>query len=351
MHSSVLTTTFTLFLCANAGNIDLEIQPGLCNIYEKSPFVNVSQIIKPDGLQEPISRPAEAPRASETPKPKKRKKLSTRWTTKPSCISDEAGQEYCVFTNANFANGRGISFFTTPTIAENVKDLPAFQEMGIHDNINDFSNPPWELPEESKKILLRTAAHNPGDMIMERINTNAFAGEFEGMNHFFLYPETALMNHDCRPNAMYYHNISTLVHSAHASRTINIGEEITITYLNLLQSNNERQETLKMIWGFDCDCKLCSASELSKARSDLNIEKINELHTTLSDWSSASEATPKLALNLLSLYEKEHLHAAVGTGHMFAALAYNAVGDTKSAVKHAKLALDAGMNSLNAANK
>jgi hypothetical protein len=246
MHSSVLTTAFALFLCANAGNIELDIQPGLCNIYEKSPFVNVSQIIKPGGPQDSTNRVLEAPKASESPKPKKRKKLSTRWTTKPSCLSDEEGQEYCVFTNKNFANGRGISFFTTPTIAENVKDLPAFQQMGVHDDVNNFSNPPWEvrnipgrgnglfatrklergdliladtplgvylsdaffpdyelgyrylrktydqLPEDSKNILLRTAAHNPGDMVMERINTNAFAGEFEGLNHFFLYPETAV---------------------------------------------------------------------------------------------------------------------------------------------------------------
>jgi hypothetical protein len=246
MLSSVLTTAFALFLCANAGNIELDIQPGLCNIYEKSPFVNVSQIIKSGGAQDSTNRVLEAPKASESPKPKNRKKLSTRWTTKPSCLSDEEGQEYCVFTNKNFANGRGISFFTTPTIAENVKDLPAFQQMGVHDDVNNFSNPPWEvrnipgrgnglfatrklergdliladtplgvylsdaffpdyelgyrylrktydqLPEDSKNILLRTAAHNPGDMVMERINTNAFAGEFEGLNHFFLYPETAV---------------------------------------------------------------------------------------------------------------------------------------------------------------
>jgi hypothetical protein len=75
----------------------------------------------------------------------------------------------------------------------------------------------------------------------------------------------------------------------------------------------------------------------------MNIEKINELHTSLSDWTFDSEATPKQALNLISLYEKEHLHAAIGTGHMFAAFAYNAVGDIKEAVRHAKKALEAGM--------
>jgi len=46
---------------------------------------------------------------------------------------------------------------------------------------------------------MRMASYAAGDEIMERINTNAFAGEFEGEPHFMLYPETALMNHDCRP--------------------------------------------------------------------------------------------------------------------------------------------------------
>ena len=50
-----------------------------------------------------------------------------------------------------------------------------------------------------------------------------------------------------------------------------------------------------------------------------------------------------MAEDLLKLYDQEHLHAAIGTGHMFAALAYNAVGNTKKAVRHGKKAIDAGM--------
>ena len=50
-----------------------------------------------------------------------------------------------------------------------------------------------------------------------------------------------------------------------------------------------------------------------------------------------------MARQLLALYEAEEIHAAMGTGHMFAALAYNAVGDTFMAKKHARLAIEAGM--------
>lgn len=50
-----------------------------------------------------------------------------------------------------------------------------------------------------------------------------------------------------------------------------------------------------------------------------------------------------MAEKLLALYEEEHLHAAVGTGHMLAALAYNAVGDTGKAKMHGRKAIEAGM--------
>ena len=43
-------------------------------------------------------------------------------------------------------------------------------------------------------MFLRTSkgSNEEGDLVMERVNTNAFAGEFEGMPHFLLYPETAV---------------------------------------------------------------------------------------------------------------------------------------------------------------
>jgi len=50
-----------------------------------------------------------------------------------------------------------------------------------------------------------------------------------------------------------------------------------------------------------------------------------------------------MAEELLTLYEKENIHAALGMGHMFAALAHNAVGDVSRAKRHARLALQAGM--------
>ncbi|RDL40303.1 SET protein [Venustampulla echinocandica] len=389
MFSSLLILLLSSLSSIDATRFKLGIKPDFCYAYEQPGFLSA---LKVEG--ESSGRPKLDSHTNRTTSPSP----STPWTGKAECISDQNSNEsFCVYTNQNFADGRGISFFTTPSIAEKVTTLAAFTQKGVHDNVNVFDNPPWkvvnvpgrgnglfatrtlrrgdliladtplgvynseaffpdyqigykylrktyeQLPEKSKQILLNTAAHSPGDPIMERINTNAFAGEFEGTSHFFLYPETALLNHDCRPNTMYYHNTSTLVHSAHASRTILPGEEITITYINLLQSRSERQDVLKMIWGFECTCSLCSKNSATSRRSDDNIQHITNLHMNLADWSSASTATPSMAESLLSLYKKEQIHAAIGTGHMFAALAYNAVGNIRMAVKHAKLAIEAGM--------
>jgi hypothetical protein len=62
------------------------------------------------------------------------------------------------------------------------------------------------------------------------------------------------------------------------------------------------------------------------------------MQTYLSDWSAGSLGTPKLARQLLSLYEAAEIQ---GKGHVLAVLDHNAVGDTFRAKKHAKLAIEA----------
>ncbi|TVY31706.1 SET domain-containing protein [Lachnellula subtilissima] len=400
MFLSLPVALLSLIYLTNASP-DLGIQANLCLTPNTNTFLNYSQLISGDLLAGSCSHHDHAVRV---PKP-------TPWSREPQCLTEKRTNEsYCVYTNERFANGRGISFFTTPSIAEKVIHLPAFTDPKLHNHVNKFDDdPPWEmrnvpgrgnglfatrtlhrgdlilantpmgvyqsdaffpdyelgyknlrktfdqLPKSSQEIFLRMATHSPGDAVMERINTNAFAGDFEGAPHFLLYPETALMNHDCRPNAMYYHNASTLIHATHASRTIHPGEEITITYINLLQPRSQRQEMFSSIWGFACTCRLCTSP--NSRLSDMHVSQILSLQNTLIDPSSSlphthdtnmiltpsSQATPEMAEQLLALYAKEHLHAALGTGHLLAAQVYNGIGDAKMAVWHAEKAVVLGI--------
>lgn len=273
MFFSLPVVLLSLIYLTNASP-DLGIQGNLCFTPDKNTFLNYSQLISEDLSAETCIH---RERSVRIPKPKP-------WSREPQCLIEKGTNEsYCVYTNERFANGRGISFFTTPPIAEKVVHLPAFTDPKLHNHVNKFDDdPPWEmrnvtgrgnglfatrtlhrgdiilastpmgvyqsdaffpdyelgykylrksfdqLPKSSREIFLRMATHSPGDAVMERINTNAFAGDFEGAPHFLLYPETAvsqcllapphhikshdqrlihkckLMNHDCRPKCVLY---------------------------------------------------------------------------------------------------------------------------------------------------
>jgi len=245
MYLSLLATSLSLLSFARAGQHPLyfNFEENVCSIAEQSLFSGPSvQNIEEEHHHGSGSCSHHEPQQSEVPVSR-----PSPWTHKKQCLEDEENyQEYCVYTNAKFANERGISFFTTRSIAKQVESLPAFSERGLYDNVNKFDNPPWEvrripgrgnglfatrklnrgeeiiaatpvgvyhrdafiadklidyqylrktfdqMPNATREIILRTAANNPGDPIMERINTNAFLGEFEDAPHFLFYPETAV---------------------------------------------------------------------------------------------------------------------------------------------------------------
>ncbi|KAL3420942.1 hypothetical protein PVAG01_07387 [Phlyctema vagabunda] len=381
----------TLWLLAqfsDAGQVvgDIKQLDNVCRIGQRDDFL---QHRKPTFEQSPaLCSHVHKPSHSDVHSP---------WTYKPRCMpKDSTNEIYCVFTNINFAGGRGISIFTSPKNAQSISRIAASTNT-VPAGVNNFSDPPYEvrniagrgnglfatrtlhrgdvimaetpvgiyqsdafpmdyelgyrylntafkrLPKETQAKFMSMAAQNPGHDIMERVNTISFAGEFGGSAHFLVYPHTALMNHDCRPNAMYYYDPATLIHSTHASRTISPGEEITITYINMIQARKVRREHLHDLWGFWCDCSLCSKSQDSIAVSDNRIQQIIDLQANLADWSRQSNASPAMAESLMALYVEEDLHAAEATGHIFAAMSYNAAGDASKAQYFAARALESGM--------
>lgn len=119
------------------------------------------------------------------------------------------------------------------------------------------------------------------------------------------------------------------------------------TDINLLETRAARHELLS-VWGFTCTCSLCSTTSFKNEASEARIARILSLQEILADWSPSSAATPQKAEQLIKLYEKERLWAAKGTGHMFAALAYNALGEEEGseawnkAVYHARMSVEVG---------
>jgi hypothetical protein len=171
---------------------------------------------------------------------------SSFWSEPVKCTPKEKSAEpFCVYTDSSFAAGRGISFFTTPSIQDRISSMPAFTKKGVHKNANKFEDVPYEvrtvlgrgrglfatqtlsrgdiilsstplgvyhqaafhidhqldykylhtalnqLPKASQDIFLSTMA-GEGDPIMDRVNINGFAADFEGAPHFLMYAETAV---------------------------------------------------------------------------------------------------------------------------------------------------------------
>lgn len=177
------------------------------------------------------------------------------WSYKPVCtdVLQSIKSKLCVYTNTSFSDGRGISIFTTPKIAEEFAALPPFQDPNALENINVFSGN-WfvqELPGKGMGMLAkkklkfkdRVTAYTPAFLAhledelptMERekyfriavlqlpdrtremyeslatvygypqikyqdvVKANTFQLDVGGQNHLAVFPETSRLNHACAP--------------------------------------------------------------------------------------------------------------------------------------------------------
>jgi hypothetical protein len=320
------------------------------------------------------------------------------WTFWPECFSVEDQEEpYCVFSHQGFARGRGIFILTTKPFAYAMLEKPAFTNPKVLDRVNEYESPPFvqhefpgkgrglvanktlqrgdkifsstpilvtdldsydlvnserlallyrgvdTLPAESQKRFWELMGHFNGDPVEDRINTNNFDVNIDGVGQQALFPEIAMMNHDCRPNAAYFFDEEMMTHYVHAIRDIRPGEEITITYIDNEKDRRTRMSRLKKNWGFECSCAACTAHPSFLAESDSRLHQISDLAKVLDDWTSTSEATPEVAELMVSLYVLERLDASLATAYKYAAEVYSSYGKRWDAIKYARLSVDMSM--------
>ncbi|KAL6694819.1 hypothetical protein J3F84DRAFT_349099 [Trichoderma pleuroticola] len=168
------------------------------------------------------------------------------------------------------------------------------------------------LPPKTKKKFSALYGSPVTDPVSDRIDTNAFVLELHGFTYYAVFPETARLNHDCRPNAAYFFDKETLTHYVHAITDIAPGTEITITYIDPHMSRENRLKKLSSLWGFHCSCSLCSLHSDLAHESDERLGQINTIRERLEDWESAP---PQMALALISLYEQERMHASSSSAY------------------------------------
>lgn len=180
-----------------------------------------------------------------------------RWSYEPVCTEflEVLESELCVYTNATFSHGRGISIFTTPKIAEEFVGLLPFHDSDILER-RGINNPegPWytkalpgkgtgmlakqdlkrgdlitaftpyllahaenvlttlerekylqialkQLPAASQEHYLSLAKyyHDPTVVVQDVVKANAFEMQLGGLMHLAVFPEPSRLNHACAP--------------------------------------------------------------------------------------------------------------------------------------------------------
>ncbi|KAJ8127172.1 hypothetical protein O1611_g6465 [Lasiodiplodia mahajangana] len=317
------------------------------------------------------------------------------WTHKPSCVDGEKEpfQKYCVYSNSRHGY-QGISIITKPKTAADsagmlneefpgghsinnttpsyaIVDMPpkgkgvvatrrisraeAFmsdwatvvldlsfpkamqQHVGhqyLHLAADQLSNPDkvLELSRSSTKAI---------DIMEDILGTNAFSYTLGGDSHMALYPEVARINHGCKPNAFVRFSPTSFDVKVVAFRDIEIGEEITISYIPLNHPREKRQRDLRR-WGFECKCSLCAASKTEIAASDYRREKIASLQENVMKAIGELDGTTavRAAYEILTLVKAEDIPTMVASQYEVLARLFWKAGDTETATKYAQKSLD-----------
>ncbi|CAH0521915.1 unnamed protein product [Peronospora belbahrii] len=102
-----------------------------------------------------------------------------------------------------------------------------------------------------------------------RVNCNAFSVANNVTNEALgiaLFPHGALFNHDCDPNCIVSFKGREML--VHVVKDVGVGQELTVSYIELLQSTEARRNELKDSYFFDCQCARCKAAMKEEVEDD-----------------------------------------------------------------------------------
>ncbi|KAK3563264.1 hypothetical protein QTP86_019342 [Hemibagrus guttatus] len=146
--------------------------------------------------------------------------------------------------------------------------------------------------------------------LFAQVNCNGFTIEDEELSHLgsAVFPDVALMNHSCNPNAIVTYNGT--VAEVRAVQKISPGEEIFNSYIDLLYSTEDRTERLQQSYFFTCDCTECTTKSKDKAKL--------EIHQKLSSAPEAKEIEEmvKYAKNIIEEFRRAKHYKNILTSHI-----------------------------------
>ncbi|KAK1750171.1 SET domain-protein 5 [Echria macrotheca] len=164
-----------------------------------------------------------------------------------------------------------------------------------------------QLEDQERFLSLATTGRGHGVHIVEDIiRTNAFGLTVLGREMKGLYPEIARLNHGCDPNAFPQYKSRDMSMTAVATRDIQPGEEITISYLPMGLPTRHRLRSLEN-WGFNCSCTLCSSAPEVLEVSDRRRDRLAHVYRAIRQPTITYEDLVQLTGELLQLVHSERL--------------------------------------------
>ncbi|KAE9407491.1 SET domain-containing protein [Gymnopus androsaceus JB14] len=124
-----------------------------------------------------------------------------------------------------------------------------------------------------------------------------------------VFPVISRANHDCSPNANYFFSFSTFSGGLRAITDIEIGEEITIMYTNLLEPRALRKASLEANYFFTCSCKACTADAVTARASDARRVQLSQMIRRLENGPRSSSPSLRELQDMLQAADTEGLGA------------------------------------------
>lgn len=214
--------------------------------------------------------------------------------------------------------GKGLGLVATTLILKGTRILseaplfrvPQFSTSKIQ-AIKSLSKIVSALSAEDQQafLLLHNSFEDNKNRALSIVRTNSLPLGYNA-SEGGIFIEASRINHACLPNAQNNWNESLQRLTIHATRDIDIDEEITIMYLAERKNRAARQQKLLKNFRFTCSCRLCSLPPSSQLSSDARLDEISRLDDLIGNETQAVRA-PLQALQrihkLLKLCEEEGL--------------------------------------------
>nr|GAT44626.1 predicted protein [Mycena chlorophos] len=191
------------------------------------------------------------------------------------------------------------------TVTQNTMVLPPSYQMTTAEVYRELFR---RVPDKTFQALMSLCNSQPPESGFEPeeaiLRTNAIgitlpSPESHGsaaMGHNAVFLQASRFNHSCAPNASHRFDPKSFTLTVHTLRPINKGEEICISYIDLIAhpTRAARLSMLEKLHHFHCTCAVCMLPAAVITASDARRERISEatpekIHEPFNAWYASKE--------------------------------------------------------------